>query len=224
VKEGSDVRVLVVEDDRMIGEAIRATLEDAGHSVDWLRNGLDAEDRLSAERYDAVLLDLGLPGQDGIDVLREHRLCGGDTPVLVMTARDGLEDRIQGLDLGADDYLVKPFDVRELLARLRAVVRRRGTGRRLASGGIELDPDTHEVFRDGELIHLTAREFSLLEALLSRPGAILSRSQIESRLYGSDERVESNAVDFLIHALRRKLGEAAIRNVRGMGWTVERDA
>jgi DNA-binding response OmpR family regulator len=218
------VHVLLVEDDRMIGEAIRATLEDAGHCVDWQRNGLDAEDRLSSEHYDAVLLDLGLPGQDGIEVLREHRLAGGDTPILVMTARDGLEDRIRGLDLGADDYLVKPFDVRELLARLRAVVRRRGAGRRLASGGIELDPDTHQVWRDGEEVHLTAREFSLLEALLSRPGAILSRSQIELKLYGPDEKVESNAVDFLIHALRRKLGETAVRNVRGVGWTVERDA
>lgn len=218
------MRVLLVEDDRMIGEAIRATLEDAGHAVDWRRNGLDAEDGLSSESYDAVLLDLGLPGQDGIEVLREHRAAGGDTPILVMTARDGLEDRIRGLDLGADDYLVKPFDVRELLARLRAVVRRRGTGRRLAAGGIELDPQTHEVFRDGEATNLTAREFSLLEALLSRPGAILSRGQIESRLYGPEEKVESNAVDFLIHALRRKLGEDSIRNVRGVGWTVARDA
>lgn len=218
------MRVLLVEDDRMIGEAIRSTLEEAGHCVDWLRNGIDAEDRLAESPFDAILLDLGLPGQDGIEVLREHRKAGGDTPILVMTARDGLDDRIQGLDLGADDWLVKPFDVRELLARLRAVVRRRGGGKRLGAGGIELDPATREAFRNGAEVQLTAREFSLLEALLLRPGAILSRAQLEERLYGSSEKVESNAVDFLIHSLRRKLGEDSIRNVRGVGWTVTRDA
>ena len=217
------LRVLLVEDDRMIGEAVRATLEESGHAVEWLRNGLDAEDRLARERFDAVLLDLGLPGQDGLEVLRAHRAGGGETPVLVLTARDGLEDRIGGLDLGADDYLVKPFDLRELLARLRAVVRRRGVGRKLSSRGVELDPATREVSRDGRALQLTAREFSLLEALLSRPGAILSRSALEGRIYGDGEKVESNAVDFLIHSLRRKVGEEFVRNVRGMGWTVERD-
>lgn len=218
------MRVLLVEDDRMIGEAIRSTLEEAGHSVDWLRNGIDAEDRLAESPFDAVLLDLGLPGQDGIEVLREHRKAGGDTPILVMTARDGLDDRIQGLDLGADDWLVKPFDVRELLARLRAVARRRGLSSRLGNGRIELDPATREARCEGQEVHLTPREFSLLEALLLRPGAILSRAQLEERLYGGSEKVESNAIDFLIHSLRRKLGEDSIRNVRGVGWTVTRDA
>lgn len=219
----ANVRVLLVEDDRMIGAAVRASLEDADHVVDWLRNGIDAEDGLAEHQYDVVLLDLGLPGQDGTAVLRELRRRGNEVPVIVMTARDGLEDRVLGLDIGADDYMVKPFEMRELLARMRAVTRRHGIGSRLTNGVVELDQTTHEVFAEGAPVQLSPREFSLLEALLVRPGAILSRAQLEARIYGSSEVVESNAVDFLIHGLRKKLGENSIRNVRGVGWTAPRE-
>ena len=189
-----------------------------------MTDGRAAIEAANLEPYDLALLDLGLPEQDGLRVLRRFREVRDRLPVIIVTARDGIEDRIGGLDLGADDYLVKPFEVRELLARMRAILRRRGSGGSpiLSNGAISLDPATHEASHAGETCRLTAREFALLQALMTRPGAILSRGELEGRIYGWNEEVESNAVEFLIHALRKKLGATAIRNVRGVGWMVDR--
>ena len=216
------MRALLVEDDDMIGRSLVHALKGAGWSVDWVRDGALAHSALADGDYRCVLLDLGLPGLDGTEVLRRARARGDLTPVLVLTARDGLDDRIQGLDLGADDYLLKPFEVGELLARMRAVVRRRsGVAQSIVGNGVvQLDLATREVLRGGAREALTAREFALLQALLERPGAILSREQLENRIYGWGEEVSSNAVDVLIHGMRRKLGPDAIRNVRGLGWRV----
>lgn len=217
------MRILLIEDDPMIGEAVVMALKDAAYAVDWLRDGGTAIEALRAGEQQLVLLDLGLPGRDGLDVLRWLRREGQPMPVIVITARDGVADRIQGLDLGADDYLIKPFDIDELLARMRAVVRRHG-GRAapiLDNGRIRLDPASHEASCDGRTVLLSAREFALLQALLRRPGTILSRAELEERLYGWGEEVESNAVDFIIHGVRRKLAPDVIRNVRGVGWRVE---
>jgi two-component system OmpR family response regulator/two-component system response regulator QseB len=216
------VRALLVEDDEMIGHSLAQALEGAGWSVDWVRDGRLAQSALADGGYTCALLDLGLPKQDGTEVLRQARAAGDATPVLVLTARDGLEDRIRALDLGADDYLLKPFAFRELLARMRAVVRRRdGVAHSLiGSDALQLDLTTREVLIDGWREALTAREFALLHALLERPGAILSREQLEQRIYGWGEEVTSNAVDVLIHGMRRKIGAEAIRNVRGLGWRV----
>ena len=216
------MRALLVEDDDMIGRSLVQALKGAGWSVDWVRDGALAHSALADGDYRCVLLDLGLPGLDGTEVLRRARARGDLTPVLVLTARDGLDDRIQGLDLGADDYLLKPFEVGELLARMRAVVRRRsGVAQSVVGNGVvQLDLATREVLRGGAREALTAREFALLQALLERPGAILSREQLENRIYGWGEEVSSNAVDVLIHGMRRKLGPDAIRNVRGLGWRV----
>lgn len=218
------MRVLLVEDDRMIGEAVEQSLKDATYAVDWVRDGETALATLDAQVYELVLLDLGLPKKDGFDVLRTLRSRNNPTPLLVLTARDSVEDRIRGLDLGADDYLVKPFEIGELLARMRAVTRRRSgmAGPLLSNGSLTLNPVTREVTQDGICLRLSGREFSLLQALLTRPGAILSRVELEDRIYGWNEEVESNAVEFLIHSLRKKLGSSAIKNVRGMGWMVSR--
>jgi len=216
------VRALLVEDDEMIGRSLRQALEGAGWSVDWVRDGPLAQSALDDGGYTCVLLDLGLPGRDGAEVLRRARERGDATPVLVLTARGDIEDRIHVLDLGADDYLLKPFAFRELLARMRAVVRRRdGAAHSLiGSGPLQLDLTTREVLQNGTRETLTAREFALLHALLERPGAILSREQLENRIYGWGEEVTSNAIDVLIHGMRRKIGPDAIRNVRGLGWRV----
>ncbi len=216
------MRALLVEDDEMIGRSLQHALEGAGWSVDWVREGLLAQSALGDGGYTCVLLDLGLPGRDGTEVLRRAREQGDATPVLVLTARDGLEDRIHSLDLGADDYLLKPFAFRELLARMRAVVRRRDGAAHSLVGtpALQLDLTTREVLQNGTREALTAREFALLHALLERPGAILSREQLENRIYGWGEEVTSNAVDVLIHGMRRKIGPDAIRNVRGLGWRI----
>jgi two-component system OmpR family response regulator/two-component system response regulator QseB len=216
------MRVLVAEDDEMIGQGLVQALEGAGWSADWVRTGPLAQSALADGDYTCVLLDLGLPAQDGTEVLRRARQAGDNTPVIVLTARDGVDDRVLGLDLGADDYLRKPFEFRELLARMRAVVRRRdGSAHSLiGTAGLQLDLSTREVFVEGRREALTAREFALLHALLERPGAILSREQLENRIYGWGEEVTSNAIDVLIHGMRRKLGPEAIRNVRGLGWRV----
>lgn len=216
------MRILLVEDDRMIGEAVSVALKDAAYAVDWVQDGAAAASVLESGEHQAVLLDLGLPRRDGLEVLRRLRAAGSRLPVIVITARDGVEDRIKGLDLGADDYLVKPFDVNELLARLRAVVRRQGgqAGPVLTNGIVSLDPATREARRGDAVCELSAREFAILHALLLRPGAILTRSELEERIYGWNEEVESNAIDFLIHGVRRKLGADAIKNVRGAGWMV----
>jgi two-component system OmpR family response regulator len=218
------MRVLLVEDDPMIGNVVQQALRDASYAVDWVSDGRTALTTLSAQQYDLVLLDLGLPLLDGMAVLQAIRSANNSVPVVVLTARDATEDRVAGLDSGADDYVVKPFAMTELLARMRAVTRRKqsGGGPALSNGLLSLDPATHEVHLDGAASRLTAREFSLLQALLLRPGAILSRAELESRIYGWNEEVESNAVEFLIHSLRKKLGADSIKNVRGVGWMVSK--
>jgi two-component system OmpR family response regulator len=218
------MRILLVEDDSMIGEAVAVALKDAAYAVDWARDGAVAAGLMDKKQHQALLLDLGLPKRDGLDLLLNLRQTGNTVPVIIITGRESLEDRIRGLDLGADDYLLKPFNVKEMLARLRAVLRRRGgqAGQVLSNGIISLDPETREV-RRGEASHvLTAKEFALLRALLMRPGAILPRFELEKRLYSANEQVESNSVDFLIHGIRKKLGADVIKNVRGAGWMVAR--
>ena len=218
------MRVLVIEDDVMIGKALCQALRDKGNVVDWTKDGLDGGSALSNHAYAVALLDIGLPGCSGLEVLRAARSSGNTTPILVITARDGVEARIAGLDLGADDYIVKPFEIGELLARMRAVMRRRHGGhadRIVRHGELSIDLETHRVAYRGHAQVVGAREFALIRALLERPGAILDRSQLEDRLYGWGEEVESNAVDVLIHYVRRKFGKEVIRNVRGSGWTID---
>jgi two-component system response regulator QseB len=218
------MRGLLVEDDVMLGEAVRRGLRQQGHAVDWVRDGQAAEAALAGEPYDVVLLDLGLPGKSGLDVLRDLRRRGRRVPVLILTAQDAVPDRVVGLDAGADDYLVKPFDLDELAARVRAL-QRRSAGRAepmLEHGRLTLNPATHEVSLDGVLVPLSAREFSLLHALLEHPGHPVSRARLEERLYGWEEAVESNAVEVHVHALRRKLGAEWIKTLRGVGYMVPR--
>jgi two-component system OmpR family response regulator len=221
------MRVLLVEDDPMIGEAIHAALKDASYAADWVKNGQTALTTLGSQYYDLVLLDLGLPGKDGLEVLSRIRASDNPIPLLIITARDSLDDRLRGLDGGADDYVLKPFEMVELLARMRAVLRRKGGSATplLSNGTLSLDPATRESsVNNGTPVQLSNREFALLQALLVRPGAILSRADLEDRIYGWGEEVESNAVEFLIHALRRKLGSDIIKNVRGVGWMVSKSA
>jgi DNA-binding response OmpR family regulator len=206
----------------MIGEAIRAGLKRDGFTVDWVHEAQSAAAVLHTEPYELVLLDLGLPGAGGLQLLKSLRERGGSLPVLIITARDAVSDRVAGLDTGADDYLVKPFDLDELAARIRALLRRRaGTGAPLlAHLGVELDPAAHRVTHEGVEVALSPREFALLQLLMERPGTILSRASIEERLYGFGEEVESNAVEVHIHGLRRKLGAQFILTVRGVGYRV----
>lgn len=216
------MRILVVEDDSMIAKAVIQALRDASYAVDWVRDGQDAQLALAKIEHDAVLLDLGLPRKSGEDVLRWLRREGKRVPVLVMTAKEAIDDRISMLDLGADDYLVKPFDVNELLARLRAVARRlagQASGR-LSHGSLTIDPVTRVACYAEVECELSAREYALLEALIMRRHAIVSRTALETALYGWNEEVESNAVEFLIHRVRKKLGASVIKNVRGIGWTL----
>lgn len=221
------MRVLLVEDDPMIGDAIQAALKDASYAADRVGDGLTALSTLDSQYYDLVLLDLGLPGKDGLDVLASIRSRNNPVPLLIITARDGLDDRLRGLDGGADDYVLKPFQMAELLARMRAVLRRKGGSAVsvLGNGLVTLDTGTKEAAVGASTpVQLSNREFSLLLALLVRPGTILSRRELEDRIYGWGEEVESNAVEFLIHALRRKLGSDVIKNVRGLGWMVSKSA
>jgi len=216
------MRLLLVEDDPMIGDSVRQGLRQDGFGVDWVRDAAAAEHALRLAPYDVLLLDLGLPGRSGLDLLADLRRRGERVPVLVLTARDAVADRVKGLDAGADDYLVKPFDLDELAARIRALARR-GAGRAdplLRHGDLVVDPTTRAVTWRGAPVTLSAREFALLLALLDRPGAILSRAQLEERVYGWGEEVESNAVEVHIHALRRKLASDLIRNVRGVGYVI----
>jgi DNA-binding response OmpR family regulator len=216
------MRFLLVEDDPLIGRSLTRAFAGSGAAVDWARTGDDALAALSTNHYSIVLLDLGLPDKAGLDVLKEMR-CGNDaTPVLIVTARDEIETRVAGLDLGADDFIVKPFDFDELAARIRAVIRRHAghATSQIGSSEIVLDLAAHEVTYKGVTQLLPAREFALLQALLERPGTILSRHQLEDALYGWGEEVESNAVDVLIHYIRRKFDNDIIRNVRGVGWMV----
>ncbi|AZS77756.1 response regulator transcription factor [Achromobacter spanius] len=220
------MRVLLVEDDLMIGEAVQGALKDAAYAVDWVRNGQSALAALGCQHYDLLLLDLGLPGKDGLQVLHDVRASDNGVPLIIITARDGLDDRLRGLDGGADDYVLKPFEMTELQARMRAVLRRKAGASRpvMSNGVVSLDLATKEAHvKSAPAQQLSNREFSLLQALLARPGAILSRSELEDRIYGWGEEVESNAVEYLIHALRRKLGSDIIKNVRGVGWMVSKN-
>ncbi len=220
------MRILLVEDDGMIAEAMASSLRDASYAVDWVNNGKTAETALRGQSYDLVLLDLGLPGQDGLLVLQHLRSEHNTTPVLIVTARDDLNSRLSGLDSGADDYIVKPFDMAELQARIRAVLRRHSgqAAPKPSNGAITLDPATYQAEITGhpEPVLLSNKEFAVLQALLLRPGIIHSRSELEDKIYGWGEEVESNAVDFLIHSLRKKIGKEHIKNVRGVGWLVSK--
>jgi two-component system response regulator QseB len=216
------MRLLLAEDDPMIGEAVRAGLHQQGFAVDWVQDGAAAELALDTGTYDLCLLDLGLPRKEGLQILKGLRRKGSSLPVVIMTARDAITDRVEGLDAGADDYVVKPFELTELSARIRAVMRRK-SGRAsslIEHLGVTLDPATHEVRREDRVIPLSAREFAVLHALMEHPGRILSRAQLEERLYGWDEEVGSNVVEVHIHSLRRKLGADFILNVRGVGYRV----
>jgi DNA-binding response OmpR family regulator len=216
------MRLLLVEDDAMIGRAVRQGLGDAGFTVDWVIEGRAAELALANGVYDLAVLDLGLPFKDGMAILRELRARRDRVPVLIVTARDAVADRIEGLNAGADDYVLKPFDLDELVARVRALLRRHAGGATplLECGSLTLDTVRREVRRAGQEIQLSARGFALLEALMQRPGAVLSREQLEDAVYGWGEEVGSNAVEVHLHHLRRKLGAETIRNVRGVGYKV----
>jgi two-component system OmpR family response regulator len=220
------MRILLVEDDPMIGDAIQGALTDASYAADWVKNGPSGLAALDTQHYDLVLLDLGLPGKDGLEVLDNIRARNNPVPLLIITARDSLDDRLRGLDGGADDYLLKPFAMAELLARMRAVLRRKGGSALplLGNGVVSLDLLSKEASTEEQgNVPLSSREFALLQALLIRPGAILSRSDLEDRIYGWGNEVESNAVEYLIHGLRRKLGSHVIKNVRGLGWMVSKN-
>jgi DNA-binding response OmpR family regulator len=216
------MRILLVEDDPMIGNSIQQGLQHEGFSVDWVHDGEAALLAVRTTEYSAMLLDLGLPHKNGFDVLHTLRHLGQVLPVVIVTARDAVADRVRGLDSGADDYLIKPFALDELTARLRAVLRRHH-GRAnpvLTHGALTLNPATHQVTWEGQPVELSGREFAVLHALLDRPGAVLSRLQLEERLYGWEDEVASNAVEVHIHHLRRKLAPTLIHTVRGVGYMV----
>ncbi len=216
------MRILLVEDDTLLGQGASAGLVQAGWAVDWVTDGLDADAALRATSYDAVVLDLGLPGIDGLTVLGRLRGAKDATPVLVLTARDSLADRVAGLDAGGDDYLVKPFELAELQARLRALLRRSkgAAGPILRHGRVALDPASRTVQLDGEPVELSAREFATLQELMLNAGRVRTRSQLEDSLYGWGEEIGSNAVEVYVHNLRRKLYAGLIRTVRGVGYVI----
>lgn len=218
------MRILLVEDDPLIGHGVTHALAEANHTYHWVKDGNAALEAFKNEHFDAVLLDLGLPGMDGTAVLRQLRERGNSLPVIIITARDGIEDRIQGLDLGADDYLIKPFSLGELQARLRAAARRHvGTGSPvLQTARLQLNPATAIAHGEHGEESLSARELALLQSLMYRPGQVFSREQLESHVYGWNEEVASNAIEVIIHGLRKKLGKQAIKNIRGLGWVVEK--
>ncbi|NTV96586.1 MAG: response regulator [Thiobacillus sp.] len=218
------MRILLVEDDELLGDGLQAGLRHCGFQADWLRDGESARTALLSEDYAAVVLDLGLPRLDGLALLRILRGAGNNIPVLVLTARDATTDKVSGLDSGADDYLVKPVDLDEVAARLRALIRRAGgqAAPMLSVGDVELDPAGRRVYRDGAPVELPAKEFAILEMLMRNAGKVISRGQLESALYGWDEGVESNAVEVYIHHLRRKLGHDRIRTLRGIGYLFEK--
>jgi two-component system response regulator QseB len=216
------MKLLLAEDDPMIGSSIEHGLRLAGFAVDWCRDGKAAELALSTGHYATLVLDLGLPKQDGLTLLKKLRLGKSDIPVLIVTAREAVGDRVAGLNLGADDYLTKPFDLDELVARVRALIRRHAGRSKpvLAVGALALNPITREVTLDDRPLSLSQREFSLLEVLMEQPGKVYSREDLEERLYGWDEEVSSNAIEVHLHNLRRKLGKDWIRNVRGVGYKI----
>ena len=216
------MRILLVEDDTMIGESVRDLLQAEHYAVDWVKDGELADAALQTQTYDLILLDLGLPRRDGLSVLRALRARKDRTPVLIATARDGVQQRVEGLDAGADDYVLKPYDLDELLARIRALVRR-AAGRAEPTyehNGVNINPATREVMAAGKPVLLSAREWAILEPLIARPGRVLSRTQLEEKLYGWKDEINSNVVEVYIHGLRRKLGADLIQNIRGVGYLV----
>ena len=219
------MRVLIVEDDPLLGDALAAGLKQRGFEADWVQDGRDAQTAIRAETFAAVVLDLGLPGLGGLELLRGERVRGNKVPVLILTARDAIQDRIAGLDSGADDYVVKPTDLDELAARLRALVRRsKGEPAPvLQIGQLVLDPAARLVTSDGQLIDLSPREFALLQELMLNAGRVLSREQLEERMYRWGDEVESNAVEVHVHHLRRKLGVQVVKTIRGVGYMMPRD-
>jgi two-component system response regulator QseB len=223
-KGNSIMRLLLVEDDLMIGKSLQQGLRQDGYAVDWVRDGQAAKLAVQAGVYALMLLDLGLPRLAGDRLLAELRQQKNPIPVLIITARDSITDRVQGLDAGADDYLVKPFSFEELAARIRALLRRQGGSPEphIRHGGLTLQPSTHEVFLEGVPVHLSGREYALLEALMRRPGIVLSRTQLEQSIYGWGEEIDSNAVEVHIHSLRRKLGSDWIENMRGVGYRLRK--
>jgi DNA-binding response OmpR family regulator len=218
------MRILLAEDDRQLGEGLSLGLKELGHTVDWVQDGAATQQAVDSESLDVLILDLGLPEVDGLTILKQLRNSKRDLPVLVLTARDTLESRIEGLDLGADDYVVKPFDLLEVNARLRAITRRR-EGRAeplIEHGALTLNPASREVTQDGRPVTLSSYEYAVLETLVTHSGRILSRQFLEESLYGWDEGVESNAVEVYIHHLRKKLGKRLIKTVRGVGYSIAR--
>lgn len=220
------MRILVVEDDELLGSGIQSSLSGSGYAVDWVKDGLSASNFLDAGQYDLVVLDLGLPRKTGLQVMADLRGSGNTVPVLILTARDTVADRVAGLDSGADDYLIKPFDLDELLARIRALLRRRA-GRAaplIRYGDIELDPAAHAVTNGGVAVDMSPREFSLLQELLENQGRVMSRPALEEKLYSGDDQIESNALEVHIHHLRKKFGNELVRTVRGVGYIIDKPA
>ncbi|MDX1824517.1 MAG: response regulator [Thiohalomonadales bacterium] len=218
------MRLLLVEDDELLGDGLRIGLKQSGYTVEWLKDGIAADQALQQEQFDLVVLDLGLPRQSGLEVLKNLRKSGNSVPVLILTARDAVKDRVEGLDCGGDDYLVKPFDLDELCARLRALQRRR-SGRvepQIQHGDLLVDPAAHKVSLAGNEINLSTSEFALLHYLLDNRGRVIPRTRLEEMLYGWQSEVESNALEVFIHHLRKKLGRDLIRTVRGVGYVIEK--
>ena len=218
------MRILLVEDDALLGDGIRKSLSHLGFTVDWLRNGREAENALGTEEYAAIVLDIGLPERDGLAILQSARTRGVHSPILMLTARDATPDKLKGFSLGADDYVIKPVDMEELAARLHALIRRAG-GRaspRITVGEVEIDPDTRQAWKAGQTVELSAKEFAVLEMLLQNAGRVLTRAQLEQSLYGWSEGADSNTIEVFIHHLRKKLGSDFIHTLRGIGYTIKR--
>jgi two-component system, OmpR family, response regulator QseB len=216
------MRLLAIEDDPMIGESLGKALKADGYAIDWAKDGLEGWEAVQSQAYDLILLDLGLPGMDGVSFLQKLRACKNDLPVLIITARDSVQDRVLGLDSGADDYLVKPFSLEELEARIRSLLRRRGNSRHsvMSSGDAALDTISKRLSYRGKNEILSAKEYALMVALMTTPGSVFSRAQLEETLYGWNEEIGSNAVEVHIHQLRKKFGKDVIRNIRGLGYMV----
>lgn len=219
------MKVLLVEDDELIGKAVKQALTDNAYAVDWVRDGNTALETLKNQKYDLMLLDIGLPHKNGLEVLTTLRQKKENLPIIIITARDNVLNKINGLDIGADDYLTKPFSSKELMARMRAIIRRNHgfSSPILSNGKVSLNPSTFSASNGNITVTLTAKEFSLLHSLLIRPGSIFSRFELETKIYGWNEEVESNAVEFLIYSLRQKLGKDVIKNIRGAGWLVAKE-
>ena len=218
------MRILIVEDDNLLGDGIRAGLSQNGYAADWVEDGAAAETAMMTNDYELIILDLGLPKVSGLEVLKNMRTKEDDTPVIILTAQDGVEDRIKGLDSGADDYLTKPFDLDELTARIRALLRRRG-GRSspvIEHGELKVDPASHTVTKDDKIVDISPREFTILQLLLENQNKVMSRSRLEEGLYAWNDEVESNTVEVHIHHLRKKLGSDLIRTIRGVGYIIDK--